>query len=90
MKMIQNQGRATYLVPMLRRVRRVNGRRIRARRRREGLLLLRLRVDGGDGLLEAEVAQVVVEALDDEPAEEEDDEERAHHEEHDHLHCQGR
>ena len=68
---------------MLRRVRRVNGRRIRARER---LLVLRLRVDGRDGLLEAEVAQVVVEALDDEPAEEEDDEERAHHEEHEHLH----
>ena len=47
--------------------------------------MLRLRVDGCDGLFEVEVPQVVVEALDDEPAEEEDDEERAHHQEHDHL-----
>ena len=47
--------------------------------------MLRLRVDGCDGLFEVEVPQVVVEALDDEPAEEEDDEERAHHEEYDHL-----
>ena len=47
--------------------------------------MLRLRVDGRDGLFEVEVPQVVVEALDEEPAEEEDDEERAHHEEHDHL-----
>ena len=47
--------------------------------------MLRLRVHGRDGLLEVEVPQVVVEALDDEPAEEEDDEERAHHQEHDHL-----
>ena len=47
--------------------------------------MLRLRVDGRDGLFEVEVPQVVVEALDDEPAKEEDDEERAHHEEYDHL-----
>ena len=47
--------------------------------------MLRLCVDGCNGLFEVEVPQVVVEALDDEPAEEEDDEERAHHEEYDHL-----